>query len=84
MFRDLGFVWYLAKDIIKGVATILFVISMVGMHFAPAPWDIICAGWALGGLLYIMIPMMSDLLQSKYRKYRAEKEQAWDVLKDTK
>lgn len=88
MFRDLGFVLFLAKDIAKLVSIFVWGASGVLMHTAAAPWDWVFFGIFLGGFVFsffvLILPMIKDALNSKYRAYRAKKEEAWDILKESK
>lgn len=84
MFKDIGFVLELAKDLIKTFAIILYFVSCFAMYVAPQPWNWIFMAYALFGILYWWVPLTREVLQDKYKRYRARKEEAWNVLKDTK
>lgn len=84
MFKDVGFVLELIKDLGKMFALGLFFASCFLMHTTPAPYNYIFAAYTLFGMLYWWVPLTKEVLQDKYKRYRARKEEAWNVLKDTK
>jgi cytochrome c oxidase assembly protein Cox11 len=84
MYKDLGFIWFVVKDFLKVGAFMAWFVSMVGMHFAPSPYNMVCFVIAVSGFVYLWVPLTRDVLKYKYDEYRKKKEAAWDVLKDSK
>lgn len=80
----LGFIWYLTRGGRKVLAFVLYVVAIVLGPTAPYPWDYICASYVLFIVGVWIYPMVADIIKDEYRQYRAQKEEAWNVLKDTK
>lgn len=84
MFRDLGFVWYLTKDLLKFLAVIGWGVSVIAMHVAPAPYHWFFFAYGVAGFVVLLGPILKFGLQSHYETYRKKKEEAWDLLKERK
>lgn len=84
MFRDIGFILEVIKDFGKILAFGFYFASCFLMHTTPAPYNYLFMAYALFGLMYWFVPLTKEVLEDKYKRYRARKEEAWNVLKETK
>ncbi len=84
MFKDIGFVLEIVKDFVKMIAVGMYFASCFLMWTVPTPYNYVFMAYVLFGIGYWWVPLTKEVLEDKYKRYRARKEQAWNVLKDTK
>jgi hypothetical protein len=81
---DWGFTWYLIKDISKSMLYVLFFVACFGAAFFDAPWNHICLAYVIFGYIWFFVPLTCEVFKYKYKAYREQKEEAWNVLKEKK
>jgi hypothetical protein len=84
-YRDvLGFAWHMCKVFAKPFGFVMYLISCAGMNFAPKPYDTLCFLFMIVCFISWFWPLTRDLFSEEYKRYRAKKEEAWNILKETK
>lgn len=84
MFKDVGFVLELVKDFGKMIAIGMYFACCFLMWTLPTPYSYVAMAYVLFGMGYFWVPLTREVLQDKYKRYRARKEEAWNILKDSK
>jgi hypothetical protein len=80
----LGFSWHMIKAMAKPFGFVMYFVCLIGMNFGPKELQL----WFFAGFILCFLswmwPLTRDLFKYEYEKYRAKKEEAWNILKDTK